>query len=122
MAVDALTSSPMPPDARAHATVVCVLGMHRSGTSLVARMLNLLGVHLGPDPRVLTSGKDNPTGYWEYRPFVDINDAILERFGGQWDQPPAFPSSWPGDERLVDLREKARELLTTDFAAPPLWG
>jgi hypothetical protein len=121
MAVDAL-SGPMAPDARAHATVVCALGMHRSGTSLVARMLNLLGVHLGPEPRVLTSGKDNPTGYWEYRPFVDINDAILERFGGQWDQPPAFPSSWPGDERLVDLREKARELLTTDFAAAPLWG
>ena len=30
-------------------TIVCILGMHRSGTSLVSRMLNVLGVELGPD-------------------------------------------------------------------------
>ena len=28
--------------------MICTLGMHRSGTSLVSRMLNLLGVQLGP--------------------------------------------------------------------------
>ena len=79
-----------PPQAR----VICTLGMHRSGTSLVARLLSLLGVHLGPDERVLTAGEDNPKGYWEHRSFVDLNDEILARFGGRWDQAPAWPASW----------------------------
>src|SRR5262245_25912060 len=102
--------------------VICVLGMHRSGTSLVARMLNLLGVHLGPGERVLTAGADNPKGYWEYRPFVDIDDEILARFGGRWDEPPTLPPSWPEDPRLADLRDRARRLLAEDFADAPVWG
>ena len=81
------------------ASVICTLGMHRSGTSLVSRMLGLLGVRLGPDERVLTAGEDNPKGYWEHRSFVDLNDEILPRFGGRWDEAPgscarASPSTW----------------------------
>jgi hypothetical protein len=102
--------------------VICTLGAHRSGTSLVARILNLLGVHLGPDERILTSGEDNPSGYWEHRPFVDINDEILIRFGGEWDEPPVFPASWARDPRLADLRARARQLVAEDFAPEPLWG
>ncbi len=104
------------------ARVVCTLGMHRSGTSLVSRMLNLLGVHLGPGEAVSRTGRDNPKGYWEHEGFVGLNDEILARFGGQWDEPPAFPPSWPRDPRVGDLREKARHLLAEDFAAEPLWG
>jgi hypothetical protein len=107
---------------RPHTSVICTLGMHRSGTSMVSRMLNLLGVHLGPEERVLTSREDNPKGFWEYRPFVDINDEILARFGGCWDEPPAFPPSWWRDPNLADLREKVRHLMTEDFAVEPLWG
>lgn len=102
--------------------VICTIGVHRSGTSLVSRIVNLLGVDLGPDPRVVTAGEDNPTGYWEYRPFVDINDDLLQRFGGHWDQPPALPPSWVDDPRLDDLKEKARRLVATDFSGAPLWG
>ncbi|MEP6915836.1 MAG: hypothetical protein ABJC89_09315 [Acidobacteriota bacterium] len=106
----------------AGATVICTLGMHRSGTSLVARMLSLLGVALGPDERVVTAGDDNPKGYWEHRRIVDLNDEILAAFGGRWDQPPEFPPSWPRDARLADLRARAGRLLAEDFAAEPLWG
>ncbi len=28
--------------------VICIIGMHRSGTSMVARLLNLCGLDLGP--------------------------------------------------------------------------
>jgi hypothetical protein len=102
--------------------VICTLGMHRSGTSVVSRMLNLLGVYLGTPQSVSDIDANNPKGYWEHRPVVVLNDAILARFGGRWDEPPAFPPSWPHDPRLQDLREKARQLLTEHFEAEPVWG
>ena len=34
-------------------TIVCILGMHRSGTSLVSRVLNVLGVYLGPEEHLM---------------------------------------------------------------------
>jgi hypothetical protein len=96
--------------------------MHRSGTSLVSRLLNLLGVDLGPDERVLNSAPDNPKGHWENISFVYINEDILERFGGTWDNPPDLRPSWSQDSRLDDLRAEARRFLTRDFATQPLWG
>jgi hypothetical protein len=103
-------------------TAVCTLGMHRSGTSLVSRLLNILGVHLGPPQSISGGGADNPRGYWEHYSLVLLNDEILARFGGLWDAPPPFPPSWSRNPDLEDLRVKARQLLTEDFAAHPLWG
>jgi hypothetical protein len=124
MALDGEVRTPVarPPALAPPAAVVCTLGMHRSGTSLVSRMLNLLGVHLGPDEPISRTGTDNPKGYWEHDSIVAINDEILARFGGRWDEPPRLPSAWPREARLEDLREKARRLLAADFAAAPLWG
>jgi hypothetical protein len=112
-------------DARVSAapqTVICTLGMHRSGTSLVSRLLNILGVYLGPDDSISLAGEDNPKGYWEHSSFVGLNDEILARFGGRWDDPPALLPFWPLDERLADLRQRASQLLTGHFAGVPLWG
>ena len=44
-----------------------VLGMHRSGTSLVARMLNLMGVYFGPEGIGTNANEENPKGFWERR-------------------------------------------------------
>ena len=64
-------------------TVVLVLGMHRSGTSLVIRLLNLLGVSLGSEEHLLPPvDGDNPTGFWEHREVAMINDTILDHLGG----------------------------------------
>lgn len=104
------------------ATVVCTLGMHRSGTSVVSRLLNLLGVHLGPDTSLMPPKPDNPKGFWEHESFVVINEEILARFGGAWDRPPALPQDWERDARLDDLRARARRLIASDFLAAPLWG
>jgi hypothetical protein len=103
-------------------TVVCTLGMHRSGTSVVSRILNLLGVYLGAPHDLLDVNANNPKGYWEHSPIVVLNDELLTRFGGRWDEPPAFPPSWLHDPRLADLRERARAVLADTFSAAPVWG
>lgn len=103
-------------------TVICTLGMHRSGTSVVSRMLNLLGVHLGPTDAMSAPGEDNPKGYWEHHPLALLNDEILATLGGRWDAPPVVRHDWTGDPRLEGLKAKARQLIVQDFAAEPLWG
>ena len=60
-------------------TVVPVLGMHRSGTSLTTRLLNLLGLDLGAD--LQAAAEDNQTGFWEHRFFQMVNMRFLEGFG-----------------------------------------
>jgi len=103
-------------------TVICVLGMHRSGTSLLTRILNLLGVYLGPEERLLAAAADNPKGFWEHSGLVEINEAVLATFGGRFDKPPAFPEDWPGAPELAGLRAQARAVVARDFGGADLWG
>jgi hypothetical protein len=102
--------------------IVCVLGMHRSGTSLLTRVLNLLGVDLGPEAGLTTEPVvDNPRGYWEHQGLTLISDAIIKRYGGTWDNPPVLPVGWESDEAIDDLRRRAGELIG-GFSASLLWG
>lgn len=58
-----------------------VLGMHRSGTSAVVRLLNLMGCHVGPEDMLLGTNQDNPVGYWERMDVLTLNQKILAAFG-----------------------------------------
>jgi hypothetical protein len=102
--------------------VVCVLGMHRSGTSLIARILNLLGLFLGPDQHLMKATEDNPRGYWEHQTISDLNEEILRCLGGSWDAPPQFVTRWETRPDLGDLRQRASALLREDFAEGEAWG
>jgi hypothetical protein len=72
---------------------LCVTGMHRSGTSMVARLLNVCGLDLGPERDLLPPAFDNPAGFWENADFVRLNDALLRARGGSWERPPAMPGA-----------------------------
>ena len=53
--------------------------------------MNLLGVNLGDEEHLLGSQPDNPKGYGEYQPILELNDEILERLGGSFHEPPPLP-------------------------------
>ena len=101
--------------------VVSIAGMHRSGTSLIARLLNLCGMDLGPEADIYPPAGDNPEGFWENKKFVEINDRLLVEFGGSWDLPPAMETGWNTSDRLSDLTARAKELIS-QFDANPFWG
>jgi hypothetical protein len=101
---------------------VCVLGFGRSGTSLAARVLNLLGVDLGPEDRMLPASELNEAGFWEQAPIMELNEAILQAFGGTYGDPPAFPAGWIGDPRAASLRTRMGELLAELFPGDGRWG
>lgn len=56
---------------------VIIIGMHRSGTSMVARMLEELGLFVG----------DRKMADHEPYFFLGLNDWMLRQCGGAWDQP-----------------------------------
>ena len=91
---------------------VIVLGMHRSGTSAVTRLVNLLGADVGPEDD-LVHDFDNPAGHWESRSLVAANDRILSVLGRSWDFPPRLAPGW---EHTEDMQALVPELATT-FAA-----
>ena len=101
---------------------VCVLGMHRSGTSLVAGVVRQLGVDLGPDEEFLPPDSNNKSGYFELKELVYLNNDILAYYGGTWDQVPELPPGWEKSDELAQIRDQARDLLCRRFAASPQWG
>ncbi len=102
--------------------IICILGMHRSGTSLVSKILNILGIYLGPEAHIMQPGPHNPKGHWEHNMLTALNDEILARFGGSWHEVPVFPPGWETSPELADLRQRARAILQEDFATAELWG
>ena len=89
-----------------------ILGMHRSGTSALARVLSLRGAAL---PRhLMPANAGNTTGFWEPERLVALNDRILASFGVAWNDafapgripaPDAFPSAFLDEARQI-LREE----------------
>jgi hypothetical protein len=101
---------------------LCITGMHRSGTSMVARLLNLCGLYLGRDEDLLPAAPDNPEGFWENRHFLRLNDALLGRAGGAWDCPPPPPAGgWETGVAFGRLRRRARKLVDRFRGREP-WG
>lgn len=62
--------------------IYLVLGMHRSGTSLVSGLLHQSGIIMGtPDNFLPKPNKENPKGFFENFDFRQINDRFLESSG-----------------------------------------
>ena len=51
---------------------IVVLGVERSGTSVVAEMLHKWGAYAGPSEKLHKADVHAPRGYWEYLPLWDL--------------------------------------------------
>ncbi len=100
-------------------SAVVILGMHRSGTSLVAKIFHKSGISMGQT--FLQADHFNPNGYFEDEDFLNVNKSLLETAEGSWKYPPEkyqlkkiqgkFESS------IVDLINSKEETAQTG-----LWG
>lgn len=104
------------------AQAFCILGMHRSGTSLVAQVLDRLGVVFGPREELLIANEDNPKGYWEIERVVHANDWILQELGRRWDTAFPLPRGWYDRPKLQHHRLHVRNLLEELFSGRELFG
>jgi hypothetical protein len=102
-------------------TAVAVAGMHRTGTSMVAKALRLAGLYLGEDEDLVEAAPDNPEGFYEHAGIVTCNDDLLEVTGGAWDHPPPCPPLAADDPRVVEVADKARKTIAP-LAVTGTWG
>lgn len=94
-------------------TAIVVLGMHRSGTSLVAGLLHHLGVFMGEG---LENG--DPWPHYEDPAFVSLNQSLLTSAGGSWRKPPPTESIWRFSHQC---NERIQRLLR-ERSAHDSWG
>jgi GT2 family glycosyltransferase/glycosyltransferase involved in cell wall biosynthesis len=63
---------------------IFVLAMHRSGTSMVARLLNMMGAYFAPEGTSTGANQENPKDFWERRDVRNLNDMLLHSAGADW--------------------------------------
>ena len=97
-----------------------VLGMHRSGTSALTRLLNLLGVALGDD--LMQAGPDNPSGFWEHNGVVAVHERLLAALGRSWDDPRPLPEDWLQTAAADVAARDIEAIIRRDFSTTALWA
>lgn len=86
-------------------TGICILGMHRSGTSSLTGSLQQAGLQSG---KVVEWAPYNTKGNRENHQIRDLNDAILANNGGTWENPPSL-IEWTNEQ--VQRRDEIIEML-----------
>lgn len=84
-----------------------ITGMHRSGTSLLTRLLLDYGFYLGDSDDFHDPDKLDPNGYWEHKDFLLVNELLLKESGASWNQPDKFSIDKLGKVRLNEIKELA---------------
>lgn len=107
-------------EAQATSQGVFVLGMHRSGTSALARVLNLLSFHLGDS--LLGAGEGNSTGHWEPIPVIEINERVLAALGRTWSDLRQMQPDWLQNADVRGLLPEASLLLAREYVPHHRWS
>ncbi len=105
--------------AQTRQTLLLVLGMHRSGTSALTRVLNLLGAQLPAQLMPPVEG-NNALGFWEPQSLYRLNDAVLQAMGSRWDDWRPLDPTALRELAEGELGARAREQLQADFGEAPL--
>ena len=92
---------------------ILIVGMHRSGTSVLARVVNLLGANLGQS--FIPPKEDNVRGFWENREILGLHEEFLANISCRWHDPILLPATWRRDEPAGQFQEALRQLLEKQF-------
>lgn len=101
------------------AQALLVLGMHRSGTSALTRVLSLLGADLPKN--ILGANPTNEAGHWESLDLINVHDELLLSAASRWDDWRAFNPDWDRSSIAEIYKERLLGVLQNDFGRSPLF-
>lgn len=94
------------------AKAILIVGMHRSGTSALARVVNLMGAFIGNQAELVPPHPSiNPTGYWERVDIVVEQDRFLQRNGFGWGTLANFDLDRIAEDRKHSLASSLRNIV-----------
>ena len=93
-------------------TCVVIIGMHRSGTSALAGMLDVIGVF--PGKNLLEASTSNKKGYFENSKVYELNKEILESVHSSWDDY-SFDFSQIKKSKKSKFIKKAKIIIENDY-------
>jgi len=98
---------------------IIILGMHRSGTSLLTRLVTMMGAYFGSEELHTGANRENPKGFWERRDIRELNDLLLTSAGADWDRVAGFTAEavLAGDRAV--FRERAKNIIAELDAHTP---
>ncbi|WP_162163033.1 sulfotransferase family protein [Roseivivax marinus] len=103
----------MPESAAQQRIALLVLGMHRSGTSVLSGVLSRLDCVMPATP--IGAEPENPKGFYESRLVARLNDAILSSSDSAWTDWTAFSKDWYEGRGYERYLPKAVSLIETEF-------
>ena len=98
-----------------------ILGMHRSGTSLLTGLLSQVGVKMGKRLYAPQKGV-NEKGFWEHEDIVDTHDELLLNLGSQWDDLLPLRDRWWEDQAIQPFVARLDKLVRRDFLDAYAWA
>ena len=106
-----------PGNESADKVALVVLGVYRSGTSALTRVLNLCGAAL-PEHVIAARLDINRKGFWETEAVVDLNARMLQRVGAGWN---GIDVTLPRDGPVIEeFLVTAKDVLASEYADEPL--
>jgi hypothetical protein len=99
---------------------VMILGMHRSGSSVLTRLFGALGCDLPVD--ALPATAENRLGYWEPRGVRELNDEVLASAGSRWNDLQTFNADWYASPVRGVFVERGRRVLREAFSSSALFA
>ncbi|MDY0361097.1 MAG: sulfotransferase [Desulforegulaceae bacterium] len=99
---------------------IVVAGMHRSGTSLITKSLECMGVSLGDN--LMPSAQHNEKGFWEDIEIVNTDDKILKLAGMDWASLNEFPIELIDSKDGILLQTEAKKIVKDRLSKNKLWG
>ena len=99
---------------------ILVLGMHRSGTSAMTRLMSLCGAALPRSLMPAVEG-DNSLGYWESSVLYDLHVEYMKERGG-WKSHAAMSEEWAEAAHDDEWASRLAEAIEAEYDdAHPLW-
>ena len=99
---------------------ILVLGMHRSGTSALTRVLNLMGADLPKN--IMGPGVGNDAGHWESSDLVVIHDDMLAAAGTSWHDWRAVNPDWITSATAESAKQRLLAVIRNDYTGSSLFA
>lgn len=109
------------PEGRASRQGACIIvaGMHRSGTSALTRVLNLMGAALPKN--VLGADMHNPTGHWEPTELLELHKRFLDETGSGWDDWRPLDPALLNPAKLQRYRAEITQIIQSEYDTTSLF-